>query len=324
MTPPQQVPMQNNQINQQIGQTPQQQNMNQNNMMGPPTNRMQEDPFAKSMGGNQPMRQPTPPMIGGMNTDLNGSRSSSTSLGMMDSSSQKAPQNAMMNSASNQSSNNQAKMMMESTIKQQEQMIQSRKEDISTMNSQFNSGNQLLASLKEKSERLRRELDKLNIDYKSIQSNVYRQNEEIKQEINNISDMTGQLTNMMGGRGTMPNAPSTPQKRDLNMGNIKVMKPNNGMGGFGGPPQMNNGMMSDRQPRMMNNGPNDYATAMPNNMNRQMRPQSSDPSRGGMMSHNFGVMNNQQRPNDDFNNNSAHKGPSPSMNSGGDDIDWGM
>lgn len=109
--------------------------------------------------------------------------------------------------------------------------------------------------------------------------------------------------------------PSTPD-RQPRMGGPPGPGGPSGGGGFGG----NDYSMGGGQPQMNN--------MRPNNMNRQARPQSIDPSRASnIQSHNFGGMGmqNQQRPNDDFFGNSGMKGSNmgPS-NSNGDDIDWGL
>mmetsp|Transcript_11293 Transcript_11293/g.12776 ORF Transcript_11293/g.12776 Transcript_11293/m.12776 type:complete len:171 (+) Transcript_11293:2-514(+) len=167
---------------------------------------------------------------------------------------------------------------------------------------------------------------------------------QIASTMNNISN------SRQGGFGSAQN---TPNKKEFNMNNIRVVKPSHenppSMGGFGNDnnqpqmnnrnnqSQMNNGSMHppERQPRMMP-GPGGQGSTMPGGMNRQTRPQSIDPSRTQKpQSHNFGSLNmpNQaQRPQDDnfFGNSGLMGGQpqqnNPSLNTGtdGDNIDWGL
>ena len=140
-----------------------------------------------------------------------------------------------------------------------------------------------------------------------------------------------------------------PPPKQFNIQNIHVVKPAGpGEGVFpGGMGMMNQntqrsndtGMNSQRQSRLnpnMSGGfpTNDYSTAVPSNMNtpnknmnKQMRPQSTDPHRmNNIQAHNFGMTNSQMRSNDDnFFGNSGMKGnPAPSMNNDNEDFDWGM
>ena len=233
--------------------------------------------------------------------------------------------------------------MMEQTIKEQERMVQSRKEDLTTMNNQFNVNNQILSSLKEKSQRLRNELNRLNNEHKNMQDKIQMQNQEIKREINNIGDMTNQISNIMGnlpnskeGVGFYPTQ-ETP-KKDFHMSNIRVIRPSNENSAVKRefPSQNNNfgqGMApQERQTRINDgSGPNNESQ-MPGGMNRQARPQSIDPSRThNLQPQSFGNINvqNQQRPNDDnfYGNSGMTESPNKGQNkptNSGDGIDWGL
>jgi len=90
----------------------------------------------------------------------------------------------------------------------------------------------------------------------NIHNKVNMQNNEIMKEVNNIADMTGQISNTMhgissarsnGGSAGLGGGSNqgTPHKRDFNMNNIKVLKPSpqhedNSYGNFGGGGSMMN------------------------------------------------------------------------------------
>jgi len=97
------------------------------------------------------------------------------------------------NQSMNSNNNGQIQSMMESTVRDQEKMVQSRKDDIAVMSSTHNFNNQLLKSLKEKSEQLRKELDRLNAEYKNMRSKVTQQNTDIHKEVNQIADLSQQI-----------------------------------------------------------------------------------------------------------------------------------
>ena len=101
----------------------------------------------------------------GMGNDTNVSRGSNNSMGGMGMNQPMGGMKTMQPPNSNPASN-QATKMMEHTIQEQERMVKSRQDDISMMNSTYNTNSQLLSSLKEKSDKLRKELDRLNNEYK--------------------------------------------------------------------------------------------------------------------------------------------------------------
>jgi len=304
---------------------------NQNMGKRPPENsKAEEDPFAKSLGGNLLGSDNGPSnmgMMGAMGRDSISSRGSNNSMGMSGGMPKQAP-------PINNSQNNQVKSMMEGTIREQERMIQSRKDDIAGLNGQFNANNQLLNSLKEKSERLRKELDKLNSEYNNLQGKVSQQNQEIKNEVNNISSMSTQLSAAVGSMRNMggPGNFVSPRK-DMNQDNFRgVRASHDNMEGMTSSRENNmNSGMNQRQPRMMGGPPNGHGGNMPGGMNnRNMRPQSTDPSKTlNIQPQHFGNMGQpQQRHNDDnFYTNNGTNGPG-NMNGAPDtsaeNIDWGL
>lgn len=307
---------------------------NQNMGQRPPENsKAEEDPFAKSLGGNMLGSDNGPSnmgMMGAMGRDSISSRGSNNSMGMSGGMPKQAPP---MNNAQN----NQVKSMMEGTIREQERMIQSRKDDIAGLNGQFNANNQLLNSLKEKSERLRKELDKLNSEYKSLQGKVNQQNQEIKNEVNNISNMTSQLSTAVGNMRNMggPGNFVSPRK-DMNQDNFRGVRASHdnmeGMGGMASTRENNmNSGMNQRQPRMMGGPPNGHGGNMPGGMNnRNMRPQSSDPHKTlNIQPQSFGNMGQpqQRQNNDDFYTNNGMNGGgymNGAPDTSAENIDWGL
>jgi len=124
-------------------------------------NKEEEDPFSDINSGrsgantllaidSKPMN--TSVLSGAIGRDSNLSRGSGTSMGNMMDSYKPDPyssQPSNMNS-NNTNTNPQVKSMMEVTIRDQERMVQSRKEDISAMNNTFASNSELLNTLKER------------------------------------------------------------------------------------------------------------------------------------------------------------------------------
>jgi uncharacterized protein involved in exopolysaccharide biosynthesis len=128
----------------------------------------------------------------GMSRDSNASKNSINSFSNpMDT--HKPDPYSNTNQSMNSNNNGQIQSMMESTVRDQEKMVQSRKDDIAVMSSTHNSNNQLLKSLKEKSEQLRKELDRLNAEYKNMRSKVTQQNTDIHKEVNQIADLSQQI-----------------------------------------------------------------------------------------------------------------------------------
>ena len=137
----------------------------------------------------------------------------------------------------------------------------------------------------------------------------------VKPSQNSPNPMADMLRNDIG---------SQPQQN--NMGGMQPQGNNNG----GMPPQ-------ERQPRMMpGQGPNNQGSTMPGGMNKQVRPQSIDPSKSNkMQAPNFGTLlgkvAQEPKPNDDnFFGNSGITGGQPQQNNppgnaeGGDGDKWGF
>lgn len=106
---------------------------------------------------------------------------------------------------------------------------------ISTLNATYENNNVLLKDLKEKSEYLRQELDRLNNEYNTIMGKVTSQNNEISKEVNNISNLTSQiLTTRSNISNAKPKMPSMGYNNSMSSDNIASSFQINNMGG--GPP----------------------------------------------------------------------------------------
>lgn len=196
----------NRPMNQNQGMPPQNRPTNQNimgGMMNESYSKSEEDPFASELksqpkNDNSMLSIEGPPNMGpssqkqpnnqmfGMNNDSNmpkggggfGMQNMGDNKRMDQFSSTHGSSNSLQSQIGNQ--NDMSRTMMEQTIREQEKMVQSRKEDISALNTMHSNNNQLLSSLREKSAKLREELNRLNNEYKNIFSKVAQQNEEIK------------------------------------------------------------------------------------------------------------------------------------------------
>ena len=225
-------------------------------MRGPPQQETRKEEEIPSLLGNNNQNRNNNSGLNNNLLNVNNQQqnlnSSSNSLGI-DMTPQKGPNSNLLTNRSstspglpqpNNQANNQAKQALEMSIKEQEKMIQSRKDDISSLNTTYNNNNKLLNELKEKSESLRKELDRLNSEYKNMMGKVTSQNNEIAKEVSNITSMTSQISTAMSNiNNSKPKNTGMDYSNSTNSDNMGSSFQNYGMGGS----SMNTPMQNDFQ-----------------------------------------------------------------------------